>query len=162
MTEYHLAQLNIGTLTAPLDDPAISGFVEMLDPINALADSSPGFVWRYTTEDSNDATSARPLGEDVIINLSVWESIDALWHFTYRTEHLELLRRRREWFTALREHHLVLWWLPTGNLPSLDEAADRLALLREHGPTHRAFTFSTTFPPPDAQGNTSAHSTKAL
>ncbi|RNL84396.1 DUF3291 domain-containing protein [Halostreptopolyspora alba] len=148
MTEHHLAQLNVAIPNHPMDDPRMAGFTEMLDPINALADSSPGFVWRFRSEGSNDATTERPFGPDLLINLSVWESLEALWNFTYRSEHLDLLRRRREWFQHMEEVHTVLWWLPATRLPSLDEAGERLAHLRAHGPTAHAFTFRTSFAPP--------------
>src|SRR5690625_477854 len=130
MSDHQLAQLNIGILTAPLDDPAMAGFVAMLDPINALAESSPGFVWRYTDEGSNDATAARPFGGDILVNFSVWQDRDSLWNFTYRTDHLDLLRRRREWFTRMSAMHLVMWWIPAGCTPALEDGRQRMELLR--------------------------------
>lgn len=139
--QQHLAQLNVGRLREPLDAAGSAGFVAALQPVNALADASPGFVWRLTDENGQDATSIRPEGDDLIVNLSVWESRQALWDFTYRTEHLELLRRRREWFTRMVEPVLVLWWVPAGHVPSVEEAMARLALLREKGPSPDAFTF---------------------
>ncbi|CAM4201486.1 DUF3291 domain-containing protein [Nocardiopsis rhodophaea] len=148
MADHHLAQLNVGTLNAPLDDPSMAGFVDNLAPINALADASPGFVWRYTDEGSDDATDARPFGDDLLINLSVWASWEALWEFTYRSDHIDLLRRRREWFRHMRDASLVLWWIPAGHIPTLDEAGERLSLLRHHGPTAEAFTFKDSFGPP--------------
>ncbi|MGW4601425.1 DUF3291 domain-containing protein [Streptomyces sp. NPDC004457] len=139
----HLAQLNVATLRHPLDDPRTTPFTEMLAPVNAAADGTPGFVWRLVEEGTGDATGLRPAGEDVIVNLSVWESREALWDFTYRSGHLEVLRRRREWFHRHVEAHLVLWWIPAGQLPTVGEALERLAHLRAHGPSPRAFTFAS-------------------
>ncbi|WP_084469324.1 DUF3291 domain-containing protein [Nocardiopsis trehalosi] len=150
MGDHHLAEINIGTLAHPLDHPAMAEFVALLDPINAMAEASPGFVWRFTEDGANDATGLRPFGPDVIVNFSVWESREALWDFTYRSDHLDLLRRRRDWFTHMRDIYLVLWWVPAGHRPDLAEAADRLALLRDRGPTPEAFTFAAPFPPPRA------------
>ncbi|MFI0480010.1 DUF3291 domain-containing protein [Actinomadura sp. 9N215] len=144
-SQYHLAQFNVGTLLAPLDDPLLAEFVARLDPVNALADAAPGFVWRLVGEGEADATGMRPAGEDVIINFSVWESADSLWDFVYRSAHLETMRRRREWFQRHVEAHLVMWWIPAGHVPTVEEALERLALIREHGPTPRAFTFNSSF-----------------
>ncbi|WP_436848634.1 DUF3291 domain-containing protein [Streptomyces asoensis] len=141
----HLAQLNVATLRHPLDDPRVAPFVEMLDPVNAAADGSPGFVWRLVEEGAEDATGLRPAGEDVIVNLTVWQTQEALWDFTYRSGHLEVMRRRREWFERHVEAHLVLWWIPAGHRPTVGEALERLADLRAHGPSPRAFTFSSAY-----------------
>jgi hypothetical protein len=142
---FHLAQFNVGTLRFPLEDPRTADFVAALDPVNALADGAPGFVWRLVEEGQADATGLRPAGDDVIINYSVWESQEALWDFVYRTAHLETMRRRREWFQRHVEAHLVLWWIPAGYVPTVDEALERLALLRAQGPSPRAFTFSSSY-----------------
>ncbi|MCT4351583.1 DUF3291 domain-containing protein [Streptomyces sp. Je 1-79] len=142
---HHLAQLNVATLRHPLDDPRVAPFVEMLDPVNAAADGAPGFVWRLVEEGAADATGLRPAGEDVIVNLSVWETQEALWDFAYRSGHLEVMRRRREWFERHVEAHLVLWWVPAGHLPSVGEAMERLADLRERGPSPYAFTFASSY-----------------
>jgi hypothetical protein len=147
MTDHHLAQLNVGRLRRPLDAPESAGFVAGLKPVNALADASPGFVWRLTDEGGEDATSIHPNGDDMIVNLSVWESREALWDFTYRSDHLELLRHRREWFVRATEPIAVLWWVPAGHLPSVGEALDRLARLREKGPGPDAFTFREPYDP---------------
>jgi hypothetical protein len=149
MTDYHLAQLNIGLLRAPLESPQLADFVAQLDPINALADAAPGFVWRLTDEGGNDATGNRPYDDDmIIVNFSVWTSIEALWDFVYRSVHLDVMRRRREYFHRLLEPYLVLWWVPAGELPSLEEAVDRLAHLRAHGPSPHAFTFKQRYEQP--------------
>ncbi|MFF3618949.1 DUF3291 domain-containing protein [Streptomyces sp. NPDC002467] len=141
----HLAQLNVAALRHPLDDPRITPFVELLDPVNAAADGAPGFVWRLVEEGEADATGLRPAGDDVIVNLSVWENQEALWDFAYRSGHLEAMRRRREWFERHVEAHLVLWWVPAGHLPTVGEALERLADLQTHGPTPRAFTFTSSY-----------------
>ncbi|MCC5474506.1 DUF3291 domain-containing protein [Streptomyces barringtoniae] len=141
----HLAQLNVATLRHPLDDPRMAPFVELLEPVNTAADSAQGFVWRLVEDGAADATALRPAGEDVIVNLTVWETQEALWDFTYRSGHLEVLRRRREWFERHVEAHLVLWWVPAGHLPTTGEALERLADLRAHGPSPRAFTFASPY-----------------
>ncbi|MBC7268501.1 MAG: DUF3291 domain-containing protein [Streptomyces sp.] len=141
----HLAQLNVATLRHPLDHPRTAPFVELLDTVNTAADQAPGFVWRLVAEGEADATGLRPAGEDVIVNLTVWETQEALWDFTYRSGHLEVMRRRREWFERHVEAHLVLWWVPAGHLPTVDEALERLDDLRANGPSPRAFTFASSF-----------------
>jgi hypothetical protein len=147
MSQYHIAQVNIGRIRAPLDDPQMAGFRSRLDEINALADRSPGFVWRLQTDEGN-ATYFRPYADDrILLNMSVWESIDALKHYVYKTVHAELLRQRHEWFEKFSSNYLALWWVPAGHLPGIDEAKKRIAHLDAHGPTQFAFTFNTTFPP---------------
>ncbi len=145
---FHLAQLNIGRLLAPIDDPRIAGFVEQLASVNALAESSPGYVWRLQTDDG-DATSIHLFDDELmIVNLTVWDSIESLRAFTYATRHVDVLRRRREWFERLMEAHMVLWWIPAGTLPTPSEALERLDLLRREGPTAAAFTFRAPYPGP--------------
>ena len=147
MSQYHIAQVNIGRIRAPLDDPQMAGFRSRLDEINALADRSPGFVWRLQTDEGN-ATYFRPYADDrILLNMSVWESIDALKHYVYKTVHAELLRQRHEWFEKFSSNYLALWWVPAGHLPGIDEAKKRIAHLDAHGPTQFAFTFNTTLPP---------------
>ncbi|GAA4103401.1 DUF3291 domain-containing protein [Actinomadura miaoliensis] len=147
MTGHHLAQFNVSTLNEPLDAPGMAEFVSRLDPINALADGAPGFVWRLVEEGANDATGVRPVGDDVIINFSVWESREALWDFVYRSAHLEVLRRRREWFRRHVDAYQVLWWVPAGYIPTVEEAVERLELLRGRGPSPSAFTFRDFYTP---------------
>jgi hypothetical protein len=143
---HHLAQLNIALLRAPLDTPLLADFVASLEPINALADKSLGFVWRLQTEEGH-ATSIRGFDNDaIIVNLSVWESIETLFDFTYRGAHIELLRRRREWFQRMAEAHQCLWWIPAGHIPTVAEAEERLRHLQRHGPSSTAFTFRVRFP----------------
>ena len=148
--DLHLAQVNIGLPRAPLDSPALAEFVANLEPVNALADSAPGFVWRLQ-DSSGDATSIQAFADKrLIINMSVWESVDALWDFVYSSRHLEVMRRRREWFTRMAEVFVALWWVPAGTLPTTADARERLEHLAEHGPTPYAFTFKQRFIGPDA------------
>jgi hypothetical protein len=152
--DYVLAQVNIGRLLAPLDSAQLAGFVAGLDPVNAVADSAPGFVWRLQTEDGN-ATSLRAFEEDaegadggILINMSVWESVEALGEFVYGAAHLTVLRRRREWFELIKDAYAALWWIERGHIPAIPEAEVRLRHLRQHGPTRYAFTLKAHFPPP--------------
>ena len=148
MAAHHLAQVNVATVRAPLDSPQLAGFVAALEPINALADHSPGFVWRLQTEDG-DATAIRPFGDQrIMVNLSVWESLEALRAFVYASRHLDVMRRRREWFHHMADAYLALWWVPAGTIPTVAEARDRLELLAGKGPTADAFTFRAPFPEP--------------
>src|SRR6478672_10352366 len=110
MSKYQLAQLNVATLKAPLDSPELKDFVDNLDRINALAEASPGFVWRLKGE-GNDATALRPMGEDIIVNMSVWSDVESLKNYVYRSPHVEILKRKREWFTRMAESHMALWWV---------------------------------------------------
>jgi len=144
MSHWQLAQLNVALLKAPLDSPELKDFVDNLDRINELAESSPGFAWRLKG-DGNDATSLRPLGDNVLVNMSVWCDAEALKNYVYQTAHAQIMRRRREWFARMAEAYLVLWWVPTGHQPTVAEAVARLKLLREKGPTPEAFTFGEAF-----------------
>lgn len=149
MSRFELAQLNIARLLAPLDSPRLAGFVSRLADINALADAAPGFVWRFQTEDG-DATAVRPFDDDwLLVNFSVWKNPESLHAFVYRTQHVEVMRHRREWFELLDQPFLVLWWVEAGHHPTVAEAITRLDQLRRHGPTATAFTFQTRFPAPD-------------
>lgn len=132
---------------AATDDPLVAEFMEALDAVNALAERSPGFVWRFQTEDGN-ATAERPFDDDtILVNFSTWESVEALADYVYRTDHVAYLRRRREWFERLDEISSVLWWVPAGHRPVADEAIARLDHLRAHGPSPFAFTFRHRFEP---------------
>ena len=150
MGSHHLAQLNVARFKAPPGDPVIAEFMALLDPINALADEAPGFVWRLQTEEGN-ATAIHAFEDDdlMLVNMSVWKSVEALYEFVYESPHLAVMRRRREWTTRLDEQHLCLWWIEQGHIPTVEEAIERLDLLREHGPTPRAFTFKRRY---DAEG----------
>jgi len=151
MSAYELAQLNIGVIRGPIDGPVMAEFVANLDRINALAERTPGFVWRLQTEEGN-ATAIRPYpeNENMAVNMSVWKDVESLRAYVYHSAHVEIMRRRREWFEKMDEAFLVLWWVPKGHRPSIDEAKARLELLRRKGSTAEAFTFRQSFPPPDA------------
>jgi len=143
----HLAQLNVGLLRAPMDDPLIDGFRTNLEPMNALADASPGYVWRLQ-DDSGDATGIKVFDDDLeIVNLTVWESAEALADFVYRSGHVEFLRRRREWFEAPSQPITCLWWIAEGTVPTVEDAVARLEHLRAHGPSATAFTIRHRFEP---------------
>lgn len=148
---WHVAQFNLAQLMYPLEDPAMADFVARLDDINALADRSPGFVWRLQ-DDHGNATALRPLGEGWLVDMSVWESIEAVEAFTYRSEHVNVMRERKRWFEMPKEAHLVLWWVPANHRPEVVEAKARLDHLRRHGPTSYAFNFQAPFRPIQAAG----------
>jgi hypothetical protein len=150
MANYELAQLNIAVMKEPLESPSMADFVANLDRINALAESSPGFVWRLQT-DEGDATALRPLGDNVLVNMSVWRDVASLNDYVYKSAHVEIMRRRKEWFDRMSEAHMVLWWVPAGYRPTITDAAQKLSLLREKGPCADAFTFRRPFPPPGAE-----------
>lgn len=146
MGPFHLAQLNVARLLHPLDHPALASFVDNLAPVNASADAANGFVWRLQ-EESGDATGLRPFGDDMIVNLSVWDDLESLRGYVFGNAHSAILRRRREYFVPMDQPHVVAWWVPFGHRPGLAEAEDRLSHLAEHGPTAYAFTLRTAFPP---------------
>ena len=154
MDKWELAQVNIARLIEPLDSDRIADFVANLDPVNAEADQAPGFIWRLQTEDG-DATSISAFEWDVhdtagvIVNLSKWESIEALKDFMYSGKHVEMMKRRFEWFHKVAEATTALWWVPTGHIPTTDEAEEKVQHLREHGPTPEAFSLRKLF---DASG----------
>lgn len=150
MSRYHIAQVNIARMREPLDSEVMAPFVARLDELNALADRSAGFVWRLQTGDGN-ATYLRPYDDDrILFNLSVWESVEQLKEYVYKTAHAEVLRQRRDWFEHFDGAVLALWWVPAGHIPSIDEAKKRLAHLEEHGPSQFAFTFRTIEQPDDS------------
>ncbi len=145
---HHLAQLNIAATRFPLESPEMKEFVDALESINALAEGSPGFVWRLAGDDNN-ATSLRPFDDDrIIVNMSLWESLDALKDYVYKTAHTDYLRRRKDWFETMREAMVVLWWVPDGHVPDVNEAKMKLETLRVQGSSEAAFSFRETFPAP--------------
>jgi heme-degrading monooxygenase HmoA len=148
---FHLAQINVATLLAPTDSPVVAEFMEALAPINALADGSPGFVWRLEAESGNATDIVLTDDPLLIVNMSVWESLEALRAYVYKTAHVEYLRRRREWFEKAIEMHLALWWVPVGEEPSAQEGLRRIAVIREHGPTQEAFTLAKPFAAPGVE-----------
>ncbi|MGH8352770.1 MAG: DUF3291 domain-containing protein [Pseudomonas sp.] len=147
---YQLAQVNIARTLEPLDHPLLRDFVDQLDAVNALAERSPGFVWRLQTEEG-DATSIQAFDDpQIIVNLSLWDSFEALRGFVYSGEHLRVLRNRGSWMEQLRTPSLALWWIPAGQLPGLEAAKTALRLLEEQGPSPAAFTFAKPYPAPSA------------
>ena len=143
-----LAQLNIGKLRYPVDDPRMSGFTNRLNAINALADRSEGFVWRLVDDNPelDAAVDLRlPGADDAAVNLSVWEGIEPLFQFVYKTAHAKVMRDRLDYFEPATEAYLVLWWVPNGHMPDLLEASERLESLKQNGPSPRAFTFAVPF-----------------
>lgn len=142
---YHIAQFNVALMRAPLTDPSMDGFTNRLDEINELAEASPGFVWRLKG-DGGDATGFRPYdNQSLLVNLSVWDNVASLRAFTYETRHREMLAGRKQWFTKSEKAGLVLWRIPRGTVPTLEEAVDRLEALRRDGPTEHAFSFGSAF-----------------
>ncbi len=150
--DYHLAQINIGRLAAPLDDPRIAGFVSQLAPINALADRSPGFVWRLQSASGN-ATDVPYCDEDatLMVNMSVWESLEALRDYVYRSKHIGVFRDRAKWFEKMDQPSYCLWWVRAGHIPTVAEGRERLTHYQEHGATPFSFWFSEHFPTPAAE-----------
>lgn len=147
MSNFQLAQLNIARMLVSAESPQLADFFVSIDRINALADTAPGFIWRLQDE-AGSATSFRPYGEDMLVNMSVWETIESLHDYVYRSAHIEIMRRRKQWFEHMQQAYTVLWWISAGSVPTLEQAQERLALLQGSGPTPRAFTFKQPFAPP--------------
>nr|WP_250905610.1 DUF3291 domain-containing protein [Nonomuraea sp. NEAU-A123] len=146
MSVMHLAQLNVAHLRAPIDSPELAEFVAALEPLNTVADEYPGFVWRMKeSEEDPTATISHEYGDYLLITFSVWESLESLWDYAYRSAHLGMLRRRKEWFQRMAEPYIVLWWIPEGYIPSLAEGWERLERLRAVGPSPEAFTFKDSY-----------------
>lgn len=141
-------------MRGPIDDAVMAGFVARLEPLNALADASPGFVWRYQT-DAEDATEVRVFDDELILfNMSVWDGIESLEAFVYRSNHTEALQKRAEWFERPGKPTIVLWWIEAGHLPTVEEAKSRFDRLWESGPSADAFSFRDRYPAPsDSNGN---------
>ena len=151
VTVYQLAQANVAYAIAPADDPRLADYIARLDEMNELAERSPGFVWRYLT-DSRDPSQREFADPLVLFNMSVWESIEALHAYTYRTAHAEVYAARRRWFAAdtavVGGHALAMWWIRRGERPTVEDATARLAEITAHGPGERVFTSKQRFPPP--------------
>lgn len=148
---HHLAQLNIGRIKDAMDSPLMAEFANNLDRINALAEQTEGFVWRLQT-DEGDATALRPFPDEdkMLVNMSVWQDLQALSRYVYKSAHVELMKKRKQWFEPMEQAILVLWWVPAGHIPSVTEAIERLQHLRANGPSAHAFTFAKNFPVPSA------------
>ena len=150
--DFVLAQLNIGRLIAPIDSPIVKEFTDFIDPINKFSEESKGFVWRLKSDDGQSSSYvATPFDDDrIITNLTVWETLDDLKEFTYKTVHTYFIKSRRKWFEKMETPHLVLWWIPRGHIPTLEEGKVKLEQLKADGPTPNAFTIAKGF---DAKGD---------
>ncbi|MDJ0910132.1 MAG: DUF3291 domain-containing protein [Woeseiaceae bacterium] len=148
-TSWNLAQMNVATARFAPDDPRMEPFMSRLDGVNALADSQPGFVWRLQSDSGNATDIDAGGGPMFLVNMSVWESIEALSDFVYKTVHKDVMLRRREWFEKSSGAHQVLWWVEAGHTPTVEEGLERLARLDKEGPSQQAFSFAKPFPPPD-------------
>jgi hypothetical protein len=149
MTEaFHIAQVNIGRIRAPLTDPIMEGFVSRLDEINALADVAPGFVWRLQTPEGNATSITVFEDERLLLNMSVWETIETLWDFTYKSLHTPIMTQRRAWFEKMDTPIIALWWVPVGHIPTPLEAKAKIEHMEHNGPTPESFTFKQRFPAP--------------
>ena len=152
MSGYHIAQVNVGRMRGGRGDAQVAGFYAELDRINALADSSPGFVWRLIGE-GNDATDLRPTPQPhFLINMSVWTDAEALFNYVYQTAHVGVMAGRREWFDRMDGAHQALWWIEAGELPTVSDALSKLWLLDNFGPSEQAFTFKARYPAPGQRG----------
>jgi len=150
--EWHLAQVNVGRFVAPTDDPRVAPFMASLDRVNAIADASPGFIWRLQ-DDSGNATAIRPTPDPLFaINMSVWRDAESLFDFVYRSAHTPVMARRRDYFDRFDGAYQALWWVPAFHRPSIDEALSRLWRLDRYGPSAEAFTFKARFPMPGTAG----------
>ena len=145
---YHLAQLNIATIKYPKESEEMKEFMDALDGINLLAECSPGFVWRLK-DDTGNATDYTMFDDETLANMSVWHDMASLHKYVYKSGHTHYIGRRKEWFEMPAEAHMVLWWVPAGHEPTIEEAAERLLHLRMHGPSAHAFTFKQAY---DAEG----------
>jgi hypothetical protein len=146
--QYHLCHLNIGKARAPLFDPIMAGFLAKLEEINNLAYESPGFVWHLKIDIYNPEDLAMYGEPGMLFNLSVWESTEALFTYVYRSQHAQMMKLRKEWFGEMEGPNYALWWLPAGQLPTLEDGKKRIAHLAAHGPSAHAFTFKNPFPNP--------------
>jgi hypothetical protein len=152
MPAWHIAQMNVGTVRYPTDDPRIAEFMNRLDEINALADASPGFVWRLQSSQGNATDIILTEDPLFLVNMSVWETVEALFDFVYRSSHQGVMARRREWFERPSGPYQVLWWVPAGTTPTAQHGLERLRHLERNGATPYAFTFRQKFAPPGVAG----------
>ncbi len=148
MAQWQIAQLNIAQGKTSIDSPEMEDFVAQLDEVNALAERTPGFIWRLQSESGNATDVEHPFGTNTIVNMSVWDSVQSLHQYVYRTAHSNVMARRKEWFERMSEAYTVLWWIPAGQRPTVAEGKRRLDLLKANGPTQEAFSFKHSFPDP--------------
>lgn len=150
MSKYQLAQLNVGLAKDSVDSELLVDFAAQLDAVNAAAESSPGFIWRLM-DDNNNATGFNAFDdENMLINISVWDSVESLQKYIYSDIHMAVLKNKSKWFENMESAHLVLWWIKEGEYPNIEESLERLSHLSAHGPTVHAFTFRDTFPAPSS------------
>ena len=150
LQDYYLAQINVGLMKAPIDDPSMAEFAAALDQVNAVAEQSPGFVWRLRTS-SGDATEIRAYPDPrILVNMSVWRSVEQLKAYVYTSLHREFFIRRRQWFKKLQSEHFAMWWLPAGHLPTVEEGKAKLEYLTLHEDSPECFTFVKPYPLPIA------------
>lgn len=147
MQKFHLAQINIAKAKSTMDSDIMKGFVDRLDEINHLADKSPGFVWRLKEGESAITISAYE-NPAIIVNMSVWEDLDSLKNYVYKSVHIQLLKEKKSWFYKMDSAHQALWWIPASHIPSVLEGKERLKFFQEHGATEFAFNFAENFPAP--------------
>jgi len=142
----YLAQLNIAEAIASMESPVMADFVNNTDRINALAEKHPGFVWRLKEEGSNDSYSIKAFeSEFTLVNMSVWKDRESLFDYVYKSGHIEILKRRKEWFDKMPKMHMVLWYVAEGHIPNLDEGKERLEYFQKHGESAYAFSFKSDF-----------------
>lgn len=150
--DWHIAQINVGRLVGGPDDPVVAGFFAQLDAINALADTSPGFVWRLQGDNGNATELQATPDPRLIVNMSVWTDPDSLFAFVYRSAHTPVMAQRRQWLERFDGAYQALWWVPAGYIPTIEDGLSRLWLLDRFGPCPSAFTFKAQFPHPDEVG----------
>jgi hypothetical protein len=149
--DHHLAELNVARLRRPLDAPEAAEFVASLDPINVIAETTPGFIWRLTDDDGRPSSFIPIPGLDdplVIVNYSIWRDLESLKHYVYKSGHASYLRRRNDWFEPTAEASVVCWWTPAGVIPDLADAYARLQDLRNCGPSDRGWPLNKPIDPP--------------
>lgn len=152
MSEYQLAQMNVGIARDAMDSEVMKGFADRLDEMNTLAEQSPGFVWRLVDDESGDATSIQAFeNPNMIVNMSVWQDIASLKHYVYQTVHVEMLKDKKLWFEKMAESHQVLWWVPKGHTPTIEEGKQRLQLIQQNGASAEAFNFARPFEAPSTE-----------
>ncbi|MEO0974348.1 MAG: DUF3291 domain-containing protein [Pseudomonadota bacterium] len=152
MSEWHLAQINVGKMLAPKGDPVVQEFFDALDAINAAAEAHPGFVWRMQTEAGDNTDILPTVDPCLLVNISVWQDADALFDYVYRSVHTPVMSKRRQWFDRFEGAHQALWWVPVGHEPTVEEGIAKLWHLDRFGPTPGAFTFKAQYPQPGEGG----------